>query len=79
MSKSSVEAGTGQGRANLCDEIINKLIAELEAGRVPWVKPWGAASAKAVIHYQKCLNGSFLLGRASLGSMTARSHSANPA
>jgi hypothetical protein len=46
MSKHAVQARTGQGRASLYDEIIDKIIAELEAGRVPWVQPWGTAAAK---------------------------------
>lgn len=40
-------ARTGQDRATLYDEITDKIIAELEAGRVPWVQPWGTAAAKA--------------------------------
>jgi antirestriction protein ArdC len=47
MSKHAVQTRLGQGRANLYDEITDKIIAELEAGRVPWVKPWGTAAAKA--------------------------------
>ena len=53
MSQHALEAGTGQGRANLYDEITNKIIAELEAGRVPWVKPWGTASTKAQLSMPK--------------------------
>jgi antirestriction protein ArdC len=34
-------------RASLYQEITNKIIAELEAGRIPWVQPWGTAAAKA--------------------------------
>jgi antirestriction protein ArdC len=34
-------------RASLYQEITDKIIAELEAGRVPWVQPWGTAAAKA--------------------------------
>ncbi|MEO7689343.1 MAG: zincin-like metallopeptidase domain-containing protein [Sphingomonas sp.] len=30
-------------RANLYDEVTAKIIAELEAGRIPWVQPWGGA------------------------------------
>jgi antirestriction protein ArdC len=37
----------GPGRANLYDEITAKIISELEAGRLPWVQPWGTAKAKA--------------------------------
>lgn len=34
-------------RANLYDEITSRIIAELEAGSVPWVKPWGKAGVAA--------------------------------
>ena len=47
MSRHPVRARAGQDRANLYDEITDKIIAELEAGRVPWVQPWGTAAAKA--------------------------------
>jgi N-terminal domain of anti-restriction factor ArdC len=40
-------ARAGSDRASLYDEITNKIIAELEAGRVPWVQPWATAAAKA--------------------------------
>jgi len=40
-------AGGGSKRTNLYDEITGKIIAELEAGRFPWVQPWGKATAKA--------------------------------
>jgi antirestriction protein ArdC len=42
----------GQDRANLYNEITDKIIAELEAGRVPWVQPWGTA-AKAPLAMPK--------------------------
>ena len=42
-----VRARTGQDRASLYDEITDKIIAELEAGRVPWVQPWDTNAAKA--------------------------------
>jgi antirestriction protein ArdC len=47
MSRHYLRACTGEDRTSLYDEITDKIIAELEAGRVPWVQPWGAASAKA--------------------------------
>lgn len=47
MSNPTARARTGQDRANLYTEITNKIIAELEAGRVPWVQPWGTATIKA--------------------------------
>ena len=37
----------GDNRASLYVEITNKIIAELEAGCVPWVQPWGTAAVKA--------------------------------
>ncbi|GLR89614.1 ArdC family protein [Bradyrhizobium iriomotense] len=47
MSKRHPRTGAGQNRAGLYDEITDKIIAELEAGRVPWVQPWGTAAAEA--------------------------------
>ncbi|OAF14587.1 ArdC family protein [Bradyrhizobium neotropicale] len=43
MSKHRSLARAGESRASLFDEITDKIIAELEAGRVPWVQPWGTA------------------------------------
>ncbi|QPF83981.1 DUF1738 domain-containing protein [Bradyrhizobium genosp. L] len=37
----------GDDRASLYAEITDKIIAELEAGRVPWVQPWGTATIKS--------------------------------
>ena len=34
-----------QPRTNLYDEVTRKIIAELEAGRIPWVQPWDASAA----------------------------------
>ena len=47
MSRHDRTPRAGANRANLYDEITGKIIAELEAGRVPWVQPWGSASTKA--------------------------------
>jgi antirestriction protein ArdC len=47
MSRHAVRGRAGQNRTNLYDEITDKIIAELEAGRVPWVQPWGTAAIKA--------------------------------
>jgi antirestriction protein ArdC len=49
MSRNTATARAGSDRASLYDEITSKIIAELEAGRVPWVQPWGTAAAKAPI------------------------------
>lgn len=40
-------ARVSDDRASLYAEITDKIIAELEAGRVPWVQPWGTATIKA--------------------------------
>jgi antirestriction protein ArdC len=47
MSRHERNARSGADRTSLYDDITNKIIAELEAGRVPWVQPWGTAAAKA--------------------------------
>jgi antirestriction protein ArdC len=53
MSRHTVRARAGENRASLYDEITDKIIAELEAGRVPWVQPWGTAAAKAPLAMPK--------------------------
>src|SRR6202171_2888315 len=53
MSRSSTPACAGHDRATLYDEITDKIIAELEAGRVPWVQPWGTAAARAPLAMPK--------------------------
>jgi antirestriction protein ArdC len=47
MFRKTATARAGQDRTSLYDEITGKIIAELEAGRLPWVQPWGTAAAKA--------------------------------
>jgi antirestriction protein ArdC len=47
MSRHQRNTRSGADRASLYDDITDKIIAELEAGRVPWVQPWGTAAAKA--------------------------------
>ncbi|RUW81927.1 MULTISPECIES: zincin-like metallopeptidase domain-containing protein [unclassified Mesorhizobium] len=47
MSNHYHRRGAAAGRATFYDEITDKIIKELEAGRLPWVQPWGSAAAKA--------------------------------
>jgi antirestriction protein ArdC len=47
MSTRTASARACQDRTSLYDEITGKIVGELEAGRVPWVQPWGTAAAKA--------------------------------
>jgi antirestriction protein ArdC len=35
----------GAGKPSLYQEVTDRIIRELEQGRVPWVQPWGAATA----------------------------------
>jgi antirestriction protein ArdC len=34
-------------RSNLYDEVTARIVGELEAGRFPWVQPWGTAGSAA--------------------------------
>jgi antirestriction protein ArdC len=53
MSRSAARARSGQDRTGLYQEITDKIIAELEAGRTPWVQPWGTAAARAPLAMPK--------------------------
>jgi antirestriction protein ArdC len=53
MSRQTSRARTGADRTSLYDEITTKIIGELEAGRVPWVQPWGTMAAKAPLAMPK--------------------------
>jgi len=45
MSRNTTRVGAD--RASLYTVITDKIIAELEAGRIPWVQPWGTAAIRA--------------------------------
>src|SRR5260370_12265542 len=47
MSGHTARVRAGNDRASPYTEITDKIIAELEAGRIPWVQPWGTAAVKA--------------------------------
>src|ERR1700724_3033176 len=53
MSRPATRVRSGQDRTHLYQEITDKIIAELEAGRVPWVQPWGTTAAKASLAMPK--------------------------
>ena len=53
MSHSAALARTGQDRVSLYEEITNKIITELEAGRLPWVQPWGSSGVAAPLTMPK--------------------------
>ncbi len=47
MSKHTSRFRTGNDHASLYTEITNKIVAELEGDRIPWVQPWGTPVIKA--------------------------------
>jgi antirestriction protein ArdC len=53
MSRYDRIARSASGRTSLYDEITTKIIAELEAGRMPRAQPWGTAAAKAPLAMPK--------------------------
>ncbi|MBX7198508.1 MAG: ssDNA-binding domain-containing protein [Rhodospirillaceae bacterium] len=44
MRSDNTQRARGE-RGNLYQEVTDKIVAELEQGRFPWVQPWGAANA----------------------------------
>jgi antirestriction protein ArdC len=48
MSRAPARRSTGD-RATLYSEITDRIIAELEAGRLPWVQPWGTDQARTAV------------------------------
>ena len=53
MSRHDRTPRSGSDRTNLYDEITGKIIAELEAGQLPWVQPWGSSAARAPLGLPK--------------------------
>lgn len=39
--REAAEPNRNEGRVNLYDEVTARIVSELEAGRFPWVQPWG--------------------------------------
>jgi antirestriction protein ArdC len=52
-SRAAARARPPKDRSTLYEEITNKIIAELEAGRLPWVQPWGSSSVRAPLGMPK--------------------------
>jgi antirestriction protein ArdC len=53
MSHTSARVRAGSDRTSIYEEITDKIIRELEAGRVPWVQPWGTTAANASLTMPK--------------------------
>jgi antirestriction protein ArdC len=44
-SARTATGATGANRNSLYDEVTAKIIAQLEAGRLPWIQPWGVPAS----------------------------------
>lgn len=53
MPRSSSRPTSQPDRTNLYDDITSRIIAELEAGRLPWVQPWGSSGVAAPLAMPK--------------------------
>ena len=47
VSRPAARAHPANDRSTLYEEITNTIIAQLEAGRLPWVQPWGSSGVRA--------------------------------
>ena len=52
-SRGAARARPARDRSTLYEEITNRIIAELEAGRLPWVQPWGSSGVRAPLGMSK--------------------------
>jgi antirestriction protein ArdC len=52
-SRAAARARPARDRSTVYEEITNKIIAELEAGRLPWVQPWGSSTVRAPLGMPK--------------------------
>src|SRR5262245_27441559 len=52
-SRGNTRARPTKDRSTLYEEITNKIIAELEAGRLPWVQPWASSGVPAPLGMPK--------------------------
>jgi antirestriction protein ArdC len=52
-ARAAAHASAAKDRSSLYEEITHKIIAELEAGRLPWVQPWGSSGVRAPLGMPK--------------------------
>ena len=57
VSRVAARARPAKDRNTVYEEITNKIIAELEAGRLPWVQPWGSSGLRAPLGMPKNADG----------------------
>ena len=53
MPRSRSRPPAGGDRTSFYEEITGRIIAELEAGRLPWVQPWGSSAVAAPLAVPK--------------------------
>jgi antirestriction protein ArdC len=46
-ARAAAHSNAAKDRSSLYEEITNKILAQLEAGRLPWVQPWGSSGVRA--------------------------------
>jgi antirestriction protein ArdC len=46
-TRAAAHSSAAKDRSSLYEEITNKILAQLEAGRLPWVQPWGSSGVRA--------------------------------
>ena len=79
MSRSIARARAGRDRTSLYQEISDKIITELEAGRVPSVQLWGTVAAKASLTRQRMRQRIATIRESMYSSCGAQSASAGSA
>ena len=47
LPQAAARARPAKDRGSLYEEITSNIIAELQAGRLPWVQPWGSSGVQA--------------------------------
>ena len=53
LPRATARARPAKDRGTLYEKITNKIIAELEAGRLPWVQPWASSAVRAPLGMPK--------------------------
>jgi antirestriction protein ArdC len=52
-SRAATRARPARDRSTVYEEITNRIITELEAGRLPWTQPWGSSTVHAPLAMPK--------------------------
>jgi antirestriction protein ArdC len=52
-ARAAAHSNPAKDRSSLYEEITKKILAQLEAGRLPWVQPWGSSGVRAPLGMPK--------------------------